>query len=357
MKIWITHHCLEPKYRCEHVQAWPLTQGPVWEAVHELQVRRKGEDVEEVEEDVHSNDGPHMEESMDPDALHLIIFASELLGAHLPGWQTRKGLSWETGWAACSSIQRNIQGPNSALSFRNHTMDYRAEISIDSRRPTGWAHRNTSTGSRTCPTHSIPPRPPSQCWVQQQRGSWITLLAKAVPITGVSCRVGTWCDTAVTGLAVPKGPYVGWKSHWAGSRVLCAFCRDMFRKSTLLEGGHLHRPLRGCKCPYPSHLQDATAYREGHLQTQESLGAGLASHLTALPGPDAYFLARVIWEEEDWWCLELSLQTPAVNETESCSRCHPDLVGNWSMGISSPLCLVQTGVGLCLQELSCLWLL
>jgi len=46
-----------------------------------------------VEEDVHSNDGPHMEESMDPDALHLIIFASELLGAHLPGWQTRKGLS------------------------------------------------------------------------------------------------------------------------------------------------------------------------------------------------------------------------------------------------------------------------
>lgn len=81
------------KSRSEPAQAQPLTQGPVREAVHELQVGREGEDVEEMEEDVHSNDGPHVEEGVDPDVPHLIVFASELSGAHLPGWQTGKGLS------------------------------------------------------------------------------------------------------------------------------------------------------------------------------------------------------------------------------------------------------------------------
>lgn len=46
-----------------------------------------------MEEDIHGDDGPHMEEGMDPDVPHLVIFASQLSGAHLPGWQTRKGLS------------------------------------------------------------------------------------------------------------------------------------------------------------------------------------------------------------------------------------------------------------------------
>lgn len=76
MEIRTPHHCFEAEYRCERVQAQALTQGPVREAVHELQVGREGEDVEEVEEDVHSDDGPHVEEGMDPDIPHLVVFAS-----------------------------------------------------------------------------------------------------------------------------------------------------------------------------------------------------------------------------------------------------------------------------------------
>lgn len=85
MEIWVTHHCLGAEHRGERAPARPLTQGPVREAVHELQVRREGEDVEEVEEDVHSHDGPHVEQGVDTDALHLVVLAPQLSGAHLQG--------------------------------------------------------------------------------------------------------------------------------------------------------------------------------------------------------------------------------------------------------------------------------
>lgn len=85
MEIWITHHCLGAEHRGERAPARPLTQGPVREAVHELQVGREGEDVEEVEEDVHSHDGPHVEQGVDTDALHLVVLAPQLSGAHLQG--------------------------------------------------------------------------------------------------------------------------------------------------------------------------------------------------------------------------------------------------------------------------------
>lgn len=100
MEIWVTHHCFGAEYRGERAQARPLTQGPVREAVHELQVGREGEDVEEVEEDVHSHDGPHVEQGIDSDVLHLIVLAPELSGAHLQGGTNQGGAEAGTGWAA-----------------------------------------------------------------------------------------------------------------------------------------------------------------------------------------------------------------------------------------------------------------
>lgn len=108
MEIWVTHHCFGAEYRGERAQARPLTQGPVREAVHELQVGREGEDVEEVEEDVHSHDGPHVEQGIDSDVLHLIVFAPQLSGAHLQGGTKQGGAEARDRMGSIPSSRRMV---------------------------------------------------------------------------------------------------------------------------------------------------------------------------------------------------------------------------------------------------------
>lgn len=141
VEIWITHHCLGAEYRGERAQARPLTQGPVREAVHELEVRREGEDVEEVEEDVHSHDGAHVEQGVDTDALHLVVLAPQLSGAHLQGGTNQGGAEPRDRMGIVLSSRRVVKvqvGIDSSFSFRGHSMDYVAQIATDLGRPKGW---------------------------------------------------------------------------------------------------------------------------------------------------------------------------------------------------------------------------
>lgn len=59
------------------------TEGAVWEAVGELEVTGDGEDVEEVEEDVHGHDSHHAEACLGPDAPQLALAPHRLHLAHL----------------------------------------------------------------------------------------------------------------------------------------------------------------------------------------------------------------------------------------------------------------------------------
>lgn len=59
------------------------TEGAVWEAAGELEVIGDGEDVEEVEEDVHGHDGYHAEARLGPDAPQLALSPHRLHLAHL----------------------------------------------------------------------------------------------------------------------------------------------------------------------------------------------------------------------------------------------------------------------------------
>lgn len=60
------------------------TKGTVWEAAGKLKVAGNGEDVEEVEEDVHSHDGCRAESGLGLDAPQLSFWPHWLL-AHLEG--------------------------------------------------------------------------------------------------------------------------------------------------------------------------------------------------------------------------------------------------------------------------------
>lgn len=59
------------------------TEGAVREAVGKLEVAGDGEDVEEVEEDVHGHDGHHAEAGLGPDAPQLTLAPHRLHLAHL----------------------------------------------------------------------------------------------------------------------------------------------------------------------------------------------------------------------------------------------------------------------------------
>lgn len=63
------------------------TEGAVRETVDELEVTGDGEDVEEVEEDVHGQDGYHTESCLGPDAPQLALWPHGLHLAHLRGRQ------------------------------------------------------------------------------------------------------------------------------------------------------------------------------------------------------------------------------------------------------------------------------
>lgn len=59
------------------------TEGAVREAVGKLEVTGDGEDIEEVEEDVHGYDGHHAEAGLGPDAPQLTLLPHGLHLAHL----------------------------------------------------------------------------------------------------------------------------------------------------------------------------------------------------------------------------------------------------------------------------------
>lgn len=54
------------------------TQSPVREALQKLHVRREGEDVHEVEKDVHYNDDSQMDQAVQADAPHLPFFSGQV---------------------------------------------------------------------------------------------------------------------------------------------------------------------------------------------------------------------------------------------------------------------------------------
>lgn len=99
-----------------------LTQCPVREPVHKLHVRRNGQDVEEMEEDVHGHDCREVDEGVGTDAPHLVLFPPQLTDAHL--WPRRKkkmpGLTPQEHGARMDR-QRSSQG-NTRDNRRGHLL-------------------------------------------------------------------------------------------------------------------------------------------------------------------------------------------------------------------------------------------
>lgn len=78
---------------------WAPTEGAVRQAAGKLEVTGNGEDVEEVEEDVHSQDGHHAEARLGPDVPQLALTPHRLHLAHLGEAKCPSGESpptWES---------------------------------------------------------------------------------------------------------------------------------------------------------------------------------------------------------------------------------------------------------------------